>query len=222
MNSNAAASILEEGAVVRTKPGGSNTWYRDIVYGCSENIVYTALMPFHLESLVMPESGILLKYSNEFYEYLFEGKVRNICPDFPGYITIQLENIEELINTRNYHRVETYIAAVAKSSWDEEQKYGVVTNICQGGAAFTSNSDLDYGEEIEIGICLSDYSKTASRGKIVRKIQKGSNFDYSIQFTDISEEDIGRICDYMASLEEERSKMQSYFFDNIKSRLDLK
>lgn len=219
MNTFAAKSILKEGTLVSTKLGNCNAWYNNIIYKIDEDQMVMSLIDSYLENTIMINSHLDVKYSNEFFEYIFEGTVVAIEPKSPRSITILIKRAEELVNTRSFPRYDTYIASTVKLLWEDTLHFSIVNNICLGGMAFVCKRELDYGEEANVCIYIPDFEVICSRGKIIRKTRKNNIFNYSMQFVDMDEANSIRISDYLASIDGINSELKEAFEKNVKEKV---
>lgn len=207
---------MREGTTISTRLGSSLTWYRNIVYKSEGNCLYLALIEQYLENIIIPGSSISIKYINEYFIYLFEGTVCDIKARHPGYLTVRVTNAEEIINSRLSPRYDVYIAAAIKPGWDDKDCFAVITDISFGGLAFMCTYKFDYNEELEVSAYLPSGGIVTAKGKIIRKNQKNTIFDYSLQFNEINESDCSLLSRYLSSLESEISATYRQYLTDIK------
>jgi hypothetical protein len=216
LNAMAVSTILKQGMIIRTKLNSSLTWYENIVYKIEANTVYISLKPSYIENIILPGMTMFLKYTNEYFEYLFEGIVSEIKPFNPGFITISVNKAEEMINTREFPRYEVYLASDITPCYSETSCFSIITNICLGGMAFLAKYQFDYGEETEVLIYLPNYETVKAKGKIIRRNHKTNYIDYSMQFIDMDECHSILLSKFVASLEDGWTKMRFEFDEYIK------
>lgn len=212
MNAEVVSSILEEGMIISSKLPPSNAWYYNIVCKCSDSQVCILLVDGYVRNTISQDSNIVLKFANEYFEYLFEGRITAITPGNPGFVHIQVNRAEELVNTRMFPRYDVNLGIHIKPLWKDEGLFSVLTNLSLGGIAFVCKNQFDYGEECEISIYLSDNRTVSAKGKIIRRSLKGEMFDYSMQFIEMIEEDSNLLADYIEDLEQQWEKMRERFF----------
>lgn len=205
--------------LVSTRVGTSPAWYNNIILKLDDKSITLSLIGSYLENTIMPDCPMVIKYTNEFFEYVFEGQVQDIKPSFPSCVTIQVKKVEELVNTRFFPRYDVYIPATIKPQWDQDSHFIIVNNVCLGGMAFLYRRELDYGEEAEVTVYISDKETVESKGKIIRKSQKGNLFHYSMQYTEMMEASNNKLADYLALLDEENALLQGNFFEHIKDKI---
>lgn len=219
MNATAVSAILKEGAIIYTRMGSSNVWHQNIVYKCEGNTVYIPLIGEYLQNVIMTGAGIVLKYGNEYFEYLFEGTVSSIKVTYPDFITVNVSKAEEQINTRAFPRYDAYLAMNVEPLWDKTLYFGVTNNLSLMGISFSAKHQFDYSEECNVVLHLPDHQMVFAKGKIIRKTPKGNVFDYGMHFTEMNEESTDLLSDYLSELEAKRANLQNHFFASIKKLL---
>ena len=219
MNPAIVSSILKEGMVISTRLGSNITWHKNVVYKSEDDTVCLCLLDRYLEHAIMPGLKIILKHTNELFEYLFECIVTSISPQHPAHISVTVQKAEELVNTRAFPRYTTHLSSTIRPAWDENWQFSIITNICLGGIAFLSKHEFDYGEESEIRIFLPQGKSISCKGKIIRKISRSGIFDYSTQFIDMTEHDSLMLSDYLTALDEISNQLQDHFSKDIKGKI---
>jgi len=213
------SSVLKEGIVVNTKVGSNNIWYQNIVYKCEENQISLALINSYLESTIMLGTNMLIKFANEYFEYVFEGHVSSIKAGFPSYITLKIIKGEEMINTREFPRYDIYLASEIYSAVDNTSYFSIVVNVSLGGMAFVSNHEFDYGEESDIKVFLPDNKYAYAKGKTIRKSIKIDHINYSMQFIEMTEKNSILLSDYLSFLDDDLLRLKNHFIQCIKPKL---
>jgi hypothetical protein len=203
LNVQAASIILRQGTVVSTKLGSSAAWYRNIICRGAENAIWLELTVPYLENAIAPGMSISLKYFNEYFLYLFEGVVTNICVGCPSFVEVSLSTAEELVNTRSYPRYDTYLPCTAVSIWSEDTCFCILTNISFGGMAFTCPQRFDFGEDLQIMIYIPGYQPVNVRGKVLNRYGQPGEYEYSLQFTEVDNDNRQILSRHFAQLEEE-------------------
>jgi hypothetical protein len=178
-----------------------------------------SLINSYLENIIMLGSNLVIKYANEYFEYISEGVVCEIAADETPYIVLQINKSEEVINTRAFPRYDIYLASNIKPFGSPASLFSIVTNVSLSGMAFISKYEFDYSEENEIDILIPGQQKIYAKGKIIRKSVKKEYFDYSMQFTDMDDLNNNILSDYLSQLEDDRVNLQSYYQENIKDKL---
>lgn len=215
MNASAVSTILKEGMIVNTRLDNSNAWYYNILCKSKGNKVSVRLLDSYVQNVIMPGSTIVLKYSNEYFQYLFEGTVSEITVNDPAHVVVQVNKAEELINTRAFPRYDLYFTAQIKPLWRDVPFFCITSNIGLGGIAFLSQHQFDYGEENDVSIYLPNRQIIHAFGKVIRKCSRGNLFDYSMQFMEIDEVNSGLLSAYLQSIEEEWARLK---LDNKKNK----
>jgi PilZ domain. len=205
MNAESVSTILKEGFHVGTKLGAGMAWYRNIVYRSEGSFVHLALIDRYLENIIAPGMQISVKYYNEFFVYLFEGVIHSIHAGTPGYIIIQVNDAQEIINTRMSPRYDAYLSANLKATWDNTHHFSVITDLSYGGMAFISHYRFEYGEEVEVTIYLTCNQIFQTTGKIIRRSLKNSVIDYSMQFIILDEHNCSQLSKYFSRLDSENA-----------------
>lgn len=212
--------LLKEGSPVGTKLNcNGGVWHANIVYKVEDNKVYMPLLDRYLENMLAIGSGIALKYSSEYYEYLFEGAVSSINPGHPAFITVNVNKVRENIDTRMFPRYDACLAMNIRPLWSDTRFFAVVTNICFGGILFACPHKFDSDEELEIMIYLPCQSVVCAKGKIICKRPKGNLTEYSLQFIDMDEINGSLLSSYFQSLEESRARMFRHFLKEAYQKL---
>lgn len=220
LNANIVSTVLKEGTIIRTKVGNSPAWYQNIVFKCEDDTVNIALIESYIENIIMLGTNISLKCANEYFEYLFEGVVSGINPEYPSSVTVHVTKASEMINTRTFPRYDVYLASNIKPLWDDSFHFAIVTNICLGGMAFLLKHQFDYGEDLDISVFIPENSQSVcAKGRIIRRSIKTNFIDYSMQFNEMDEQNSIILSNYLTTLEENWITVQNDFFDNIKKYL---
>ncbi len=215
MNVEAVSAILKEGSSVSTKIGSGPAWYRNIVCKSKGNLVYLPLIDRYLENTVTSGTYIAIKFFNEFFVYLFSGIVHEIYAGYPGYVIVQIADAEEIINTRLSPRYDTYLPANLKPEWDNVYYFSVITDISYGGMAFMCTHRFDYSEEVEVTAYLSVNQVFQIKGKVIRRSIKNAVIDYSMQFTEISEQSCSLLSKYFSRLDAESAALYQQYLINL-------
>ena len=215
MKSKLVSSILEEGMLINTKIQSCSTWYKNCIYKVDNNIVSLSLLDIYIENLIMEGSELTLKYTTDYFEYLFQGTIVHITPEYPSYITINIQKCEELVNTRAFQRHDMYIPSHIKSEWDDKNYFAIITNISLGGMAFSSKQGFELGSNLSLSIYVSDNQIIHGEGKIIRKTYKDNLFDYSLQFTNMTEENTNVLSNYLAKNDERLESLKNKFQEEM-------
>lgn len=211
MNVEAVSVILKEGASVSTKIGSGPAWHRNIVYKSEGSFVQLSLIDRYLENLIVTGMHISIKFFNEFFVYLFEGVIHNICAGHPGHVLVKVTDAEEIINTRLSPRYDIYLSANLRPEWDDIIHFSVINDISYGGMAFMCTHRFDYNEEVEITAFLPSNEIFRTTGKVIRRSIKSGIIDYSMQFIQISEQNCGLLSKYFAHLDMENAALYEQF-----------
>lgn len=211
MNSEAAAAILKEGSHVSTKLGNGLAWFRNIVFRSDGKYIHLALIDRYLENVIVVGNHMTIKFFNEFFVYLFEGVIHTIQAGNPGYIIVQIDDAEEIINTRMSPRYDAYLSANLRAPWDNSYHFSVITDLSYGGMAFMCTHRFDYGEEIEVTAFLPFNQIFQTTGKVIRRTMRNNIIDYSMQFVLIDESNCNLLSKYFTRLDAENASMYELY-----------
>ena len=215
LNAEAASAILKGGTAVAVKLGGSPYWYGDIVYRSEGRTVYVALTEGLAGEGIRPEKPVSVKFVNEYFIYIFEGRVTRIHEEYPHYAAIRTASAEEIINGRLSPRYDVRLEARLRPVWDNDETDAMVTDISFGGVAFVSSARFDCNDELDIGIRLYENIKISAIGKIIKKNNKSKTSEYSMQFSNMDESSYKFLSLYFSRLEGETNRM----YENYKSEI---
>ncbi len=219
MNLAAVQKILQEGTIINTRLDSGNAWYQNIVYKVNGKKVTIALLDSYIRNFVMSGSSMVLKYSSEYFEYLFEGSVADIVPKRPSFVTIQVCKAAELINTRAFPRYELNLPVYINSFNSEGPSFCITTNISLGGMAFKSRNSFDIGDEADVEIILPSNATIPLKGRIIRKSLKSNPSEYSMQFIEMDESNSNLLSECFALEEEKWINMKAIYMKEIKSKI---
>lgn len=211
MNAEAVSAILKEGSPISTRIGAHPAWYRNIVYKSEGSLVHLSLVDRYLENVILPGSNISIKFFNEFFVYMFNGIIHNIYAGCPGCIIVQIIECEEIINTRLSPRYDTYLPANLKPDWDSMFHFSIITDMSYGGMAFLCTHRFDYNEEVLVNAYLPMNQIFQSRGKVIRRNIRNNTIDYSMQFSEIDEENCSLLSKYFARLDAENASLYQQY-----------
>lgn len=211
--------ILREGYIIGTKYNSIAFWSRNIVYKIVNNKIYIALLRDYVESMIMPGDSFSCKYNCEYFEYLFQGTVIEIHSGNPGYVVVEVNKCEEIVNTRQYTRYDVHLCSELKSVWDDASRFAIVINISQGGMAFISNQHLDYGEEMNISVFLNNGKVLNVNGKVIRRCAKTNSYEYSTQFTEVDDANNDILVQFLSEIDEQEREMISKYEKKVKGKL---
>lgn len=215
MSSVSVSSILKEGTIVAARLENSVTWYQNIIYKVNNDVVDIALLDGYIKGLLMPGMSMVLKLTNEYFEYLFDGTILDVSLESPSFVTLHINKAEELINSREFPRFDIYLPSYVKSSWSKAYHFAILTNLSLTGMAFRSKARFDNCEECDVTIYLPENIPVDVKGKVIRKYEKHSVSDYSMHFTEMDEESSNLIYSYFMSLEDTTKSLQSEFSRNL-------
>jgi hypothetical protein len=214
------SKVLKEDMVINTRLSSSNIWIPNVVYKVENHTVTVGLLSEYLENIIMLGQNMTLKVSSSKTEFLFEGEIVGINPDFPSYVTIKIRDIKKLKNIRTEPRYDVYLGSVVKPATSGEECFAIVHNISLMGMAFYSRDDYKIGDQIfEFSICLSDSKTVKAIGKVTRVSLKEHFSDYGFQFTETNEKNNMLISDLFNSIEDEKDKLREEYLSCVKKHL---
>lgn len=213
-------TVLKEGVVVYTKLSSSNIWHQNIVYKVENKSISIALITGYLESIIMPGQTMTIKLTNEDIEYLFIGTISEIQPQFPSYVTVDIQSTKDLKNSRVFPRYDVYVAANITSDDSKVEHFAIIHDISLTGMAFYSKSNfLIASQQLNLTIFLPNKNIIVAKGTVVRKIDYDSYIDYGMNYTDMQEENNNSLYAFFSVLEKDKSKLRDIFFKSIKKHL---
>lgn len=214
LNLKKVPTILKKGSVISTMLDSSYVWQKNIIEQVNSNIVYISLLDCYVSSLIMQGTEMTLKFTTEYYEYIFHGIVSSISLNNHGHVAITISKIEEKINARAFTRYDIYLPSNIKLENGKTSYFSIVTNISLKGMSFTSNHEFNYDDKCKVNIHLPDMVKLNLCGSIRRKILKGTFVDYGMHFYKIPSETAKNLSDYIMTLENGNQKLHTVFSGN--------
>jgi len=215
------STVLKEGMVVGTKLSSCNVWVQNIIYKVKKRSVTIALLTDYLQNVIMFGQPFSIKYTTENSEYIFEGEVSEINPDFPSSVTIDIANVTEIKNQRIFPRADVFLAANVRVEGTEKEYFLVIHDISLVGLGFYCKDILEPdGKQIDIFLYLPNQQTISAKGKIARTAFKNDDIiDYGFQFTEMHEENNNSLSDFFNELEEEKTKLKEHYTSSIKKHL---
>lgn len=207
-------AVLREGMMVGVRIGPDSQWHGNIIYGVTDSIVRIAYIDKFMDRHAEPGCPVWIKYSDDYFIYYFCGRVAEIGSGSFRYITVELENGEEMINSRLYPRYDVRLEATLRPVWDDETYKCVITDLSYGGAAFECEHKFDGNENIEMTIYLPGSEPAKVTGKVIRRRSSGSIFaDHAAQFIECDSTCSTQLSNYFRKLEMEASEIYSQYME---------
>lgn len=214
------SKVLREGVVVNTKLSACNIWVQNIIYKVENHLVSIALLNEYLENIIMLGQPILLKYSSDQTEFLFEGEIVKITPDFPSNITINITSVRELKNARAFPRHDVYLGSHIQPFDSSDEYFAIIHNISLVGMAFFSKDNFEIdGKQLEISIYLPNRKIINAKGRINRRLPKTDFIDYGLQYTEMQEDSNNFLSSFFNFVEDEKTKLREEFINCVKRHL---
>jgi hypothetical protein len=159
-----------------------------------------------------------IKYTTEYYEYIFIGTVSSISLKNHGNVSVKITKVEEKINTRAFTRYDIYLPSNISLESGKTSYFSIVTNISLKGMSFTSNHEFNYNDKCKVNIHLPDMNKLSLCGSIKRKIIKGRFVDYGMHFYKVPKDTEKNLSEYILTLAHGNQKIQTIFSDVSKKK----
>lgn len=217
MDASTVANILKEGMMVGVKAGSAALWHGSILYEVEGNLIR---IPYVEESMkdIEPGSPLYLKCSNDYFVYYFTGRVKAVDSGLSKSVLSELDNVEEIINTRLFPRYDVKLKADLRPVWSEEAYEATVTDISYGGAAFISEHKFESNENIEMILYLPDDVCVKVTGKVIRRRSTGSNkINHAAQFIECDNISNRQLSAYFSHLEDKAAKIYQQYLNEYKS-----
>lgn len=216
------STVLKEGMVIGTKLSSCNVWVRNIIYKVKKRSVTVVFLSDYLQNIIMCGESFSIKYTTENSEYIFEGEVTQIDPDFPSSVTIDIVNVTELKNQRIFPRADVFLAANIKLEDTGREYFSIIHDISLVGVAFYCKDILEADDkQIDIFIYLPNQQTISAKGKITRSSFKCDDYiiDYGFQFTEMHNENNNSLSKFFSEIEEEKAKLKNEYTNSIKKHL---
>lgn len=208
LNTGAYTAILGEGMMVGIKVGPDATWHGNVIYNVRNSSIRVAYIEKFMKGVALPGCPVLIKYSNDNFFYYYSGRITDMHLEAPGFITISIDNAEEILNNRLFPRYDVRLEAMLKSVWDDEVHTCTVTDLSYGGAAFVCSHSFDYNEQVEMSLRLPGNNILKVTGRIVRrKSSLIADIDHAMQFIECDAVNNKLLSEYFSQLEREVSNI---------------
>lgn len=209
-------ALMNEGDIIGTRHKLSPFWVTNIVYKLKGDIFFTALKEEYVKNSIMPGDPFCCKFGRDYLEYVIEGTVESIFPQKGGYVQIRATKYDEVVSARQHQRYDLNLCANVLSAVDNVPHFSIIRNISKGGAAFISNYYFDYDEEVTLNVFFNNSSMLGPTGRIIRRISRDNNSEYSISFTRISDTDLEALDAFIRVKAIEEEKMIRFFEESIR------
>ena len=198
------SSILRKGSSISTRIGLGIKWQENTVHKSTDDSITTYLLKSYVDNAILPGEKFYLKYSDGYYEYLFDGVVSNVSANSPGYIDINISNYEKHVNARNFKRYNIFIPSNIKSVTEKTSFFSIITNISMSGLSIITNHKLQKNTETEILLKLSNSNNLNLMGKITRICKKNNIIEYGLEFSKVDKQTKKKLLNYLVALEEDQ------------------
>jgi hypothetical protein len=216
LKTEAYIAVLKEGMMIGIKLGADTPWHGNIIYNIGSTTIRVAYIEKFMKGIAEPGCQILIKYSNDNFFYYYRGRIIYVSNGPAGFITIEVETAEEIINNRLFPRYDVRLEAALKPVWDNEVYYCTVTDLSYSGAAFVCAHSFDFNEQIEMSLKLSNNTTVKITGKVLRrKVSKIATIDHAVQFIECDTVNNRLLSEYFSQLEKEVSDIYfNYILEN--------
>ncbi len=209
MNSICISKLIIPGALVSFKLSKQSSWSLNIVTQCSEDFIYLPLTPDIMKGCLFTDTGVDIKYNNEYFEYIITGTISKIELSGSPYIKVKINGIVESLNHRIFQRLDVCLPATLCS--DNNSYFCKVSNLSLGGAAFLLDKEIPIKTSCEINILLEDNSTVYAKGELLRTYKENSLYKYSMMFTFMEEENSNRLHSYLHSLQNSYNRLREKY-----------
>jgi hypothetical protein len=210
-----APAVLKKGMMVGVRIGPDSRWHGNIIYSVTDNVVRIAYIDRFRDGSAGAGCPAWIKYSNDYFIYYFYGKVKDICSGSFGYITLELEKAEEMINNRLYPRYDVLLEAALRPVWSDEKYRCIITDLSYGGAAFECGHKFDSNENIEMTIYLPGSEPAKVTGKVIRRRNSGGAVaDHAAQFIECDNISNAQLSEYFKKLDMEALEIYERYMDH--------
>lgn len=213
MNKICITKLIVPGSLISVRKYNRPDWYLNIVSHCSGEDIDIPFTPDLMKACLFVDTNIVIKYKNDFFEYIISGRIVNIELSGSPYVRINVVDIIENINHRIFPRQDVYLPATLSHA-NGEAYYCNVFNISLGGTALLLDRDLPDGCEREANIMLNDRSSVYCRGMILRHSSENSLSKYSMKFTFMDDENSNRLYAYLTSLDSSFNYLRDRYLAN--------
>ena len=219
LNTEAFTAVLKEGMMIGIKLGADAPWHGNIIYNVGSAAVRVAYIEKFMKGIASPGCPVLIKYSNDNFFYYYSGRITNVSSNPAGFVIIEVETAEEIINNRLFPRYDVRLEAALKPIWDDEVYTCIVTDLSYSGAAFVCEHSFEYNEQIEMSLRLPNNSAVKITGKVVRrKVSKIATIDHAVQFIECDTDNTRLLSEYFSQLEKEVSDIYFNYISQNKGK----
>ncbi len=200
MNKSCISKLILPGSLISIRIGYSHIWHNTIVCRFNDSGLDIPLTSDLVKSCPFKDISAIIKFKNEYFEYIIHGIVTKVELCGSPFIRIQPLDIYGNINNRVFPRHDVYLPATVSISNDNTY-FCTVSNISLGGIAFLLDKEIPSAIECEANIILNEKTSIFSKGIILRCSPQASLLEYSMQFTFMNEDDSNNLYEFLYSLD---------------------
>jgi len=210
LNKSCISKLILPGSLISVRIGNDLTWSNNIVLDCSDEGIDIPLTADLMKSCILVDTCIIIKFKNEFFEYLIHGPISKIELCGSPFIKVHSLDIFENINNRVFPRHDVYLPATISIGSDDTY-FCKVLNISLGGIAFLLDKEIPNFTDCEVNIFLNDKNTIFSKGIILRCFPQAEMLKYSMQFTFMNEEDSNCLYSFLYSIDNSYNELRNKY-----------
>ena len=200
---------LFPGALISIKVEHNICWTLNIVIQSTEDYIDLPFTPDMVNEHLMIGSSVLIKYGNEYFEYIISAKVINITLGTLPHFRVKITRINDAINQRALPRQDVHLPVEVLNE-KIGLIYGVTSNISLCGICICTNNLLSQDEVYDISLNTLNDGTIYFSGNIVRSGQVGPFLMYSILINYIDVDNSNKLSCLLFSLNKS--------FDNLRNQ----
>lgn len=200
---------LFPGVLISIKVEHNICWTLNIVIQCTEEYIDLPFTPDIVNEHLMVGSNVIIKYGNEYFEYIISGKVSNITLGTLPYFRVKITTISDTINQRALPRQDIHLPVEVVNE-KIGLIYGVTSNISLCGICICTNNLLSQDEVYDISLNTFNDGTIYFSGNIVRSGQVGPLLMYSIIINYMDIDNSNKLSCFLFSLNKS--------FDNLRNQ----
>jgi hypothetical protein len=190
--------VLAKNAKIKFSINNGAVWYTTTVENIQGNEVILAFPEMFAAVDVILGYKVKCRFTDDKYEYGFDGEIDCIKVYFPQQIIIRVvSDIEKFENSRESKRSDTLFLANVLTGNQKKEFHSCVREVSTTGLKLISKFDLGEGSDVVVHIALPTRnifdSLVTVKGKVVRSKAKVDHNEYGIAITDICDKHRQRI-----------------------------
>ncbi|MCX7922134.1 MAG: PilZ domain-containing protein [Clostridia bacterium] len=183
-------NILKKKSKIKFRVNNGSMWYITTIEAVEGDEIILAFPEMFAAMGVILGDMLVCRFSDDEYEYSFEGDVDFIKIDFPQSIRIKLSNeVERFENSRQAKREDTIFLADVFLLGSDEAFHSCVRDVSSTGLKIITKHHIEVDTDIEVQLALPVRnifdSVVKLRGKVVRSNPRNDHKEYGISVTHI-------------------------------------